>query len=80
MKKVMTGALIAAAVGIGGVGSASAAQPSQERNTRQDCRTYSSVNECGQPQLNEKQRACVTSAVKQGMTERRATVECRAFA
>ncbi|SFP80001.1 hypothetical protein SAMN04489713_117212 [Actinomadura madurae] len=80
MKKVMTGALIAAAVGIGGMGTASAAQPSHAQDTRQDCRTYSSVSQCGQPQLTEKQRACVTAAVQQGMTERRATVECRAFA
>ncbi|TDD73882.1 hypothetical protein E1293_30335 [Actinomadura darangshiensis] len=76
----MTGALAAAVVGIAGVGSAGAAQPSHQQNTRQDCRTYSSVSECGQPQLNEKQRNCVTSAVQQGMTERRATVECHAFA
>ncbi|WP_021597433.1 hypothetical protein [Actinomadura welshii] len=80
MKKVMTGVLIAAAVGIGGAGTASAAQPSQAQDARQDCRTYSSVSQCGQPQLTEKQRACVTAAVQQGMTERRATVECHAFA
>lgn len=80
MKRVMTGALIAAVVGIGGVGSATAAQPSHERTARQDCRTYSGVTECGQPQLNEKQRACVTTAVQRGMTERRAEVECHAFA
>ncbi|WP_067794748.1 hypothetical protein [Actinomadura formosensis] len=80
MKRVMTGALIAGFVGIAGVGSATAAQPSHEQNTRRDCRTYSSATECGQPQLNEKQRACVTSSVQQGMTERRAVVECKAFA
>jgi len=80
MKRVMTGVLIAAVVGIGGMGSAVAAQPSQEQGTRQDCRTYSSVKECGQPKLDEKQQACVTSAVQQGMTERRAAVECHAFA
>ncbi|XVQ12017.1 hypothetical protein ACQP1W_05390 [Spirillospora sp. CA-255316] len=74
----MTGVLIAAAVGIGGAGSA-AAQPSHEGSVRQDCRTYSSVTECGRPQLDQKQQACVTSAVKHGMTERRAVVECRAF-
>ncbi|SNS19930.1 hypothetical protein [Actinomadura mexicana] len=82
MKRVMTGALIAAVVGLGGVGGAAAAQASDpgDQNTRQDCRTYSSVKECGQPKLNDKQRACVTSAVQQGMTDRRATVECSAFA
>ncbi|MEU8121487.1 hypothetical protein AB0C21_22520 [Spirillospora sp. NPDC049024] len=82
MKRVMTGALIAAVVGIGGLGSAAAAQASHsgDQNTRQGCRTYSSVEQCGQPKLNEKQRACVDSAVQQGMTERRATVECHAFA
>ncbi|WP_433464726.1 hypothetical protein [Spirillospora sp. CA-128828] len=79
MKRVMTGALIAAVVGLGGAGAAAAAEPSHDQNTRQDCRTYSSVTKCGQVQLNEKQRACVTSAVQQGMTERRATVECSAF-
>lgn len=81
MKRVMTGALVAAALGIGGIGSATAAAPAEpERDARQDCRTYSSVTECGEPKLTEKQRACVDSAVRQGMTERRATVECRAFA
>lgn len=78
MKRVMTGVLIAAAVGLTGVGGAAAAQPSQE-TARQDCRTYSSVTECGQPRLTEKQQACVTAATQQGMTERRAVVECRAF-
>ncbi|MFI0484155.1 hypothetical protein [Actinomadura sp. 9N215] len=79
MKRVMTGALIVAVLGIGGLGSATAASSSGEQTTRQDCRTYSSATECGEPRLNEKQRACVTSAVQQGMTERRAEVECRAF-
>ncbi|TDB98107.1 hypothetical protein [Actinomadura sp. 7K534] len=79
MKKVMTGALIAAAVGFTGVGGATAAQGSQPEPARQDCRTYSSVTECGQPELTQKQQECVTAATQQGMTERRATVECRAF-
>jgi hypothetical protein len=81
MKRVMTGALIAAVVGVGGVGGGVAvAQASPDQSARQDCRTYSSTTECGQPKLNEKQQACVTAAVQQGMTERRATVECHAFA
>ena len=51
----------AAAVGFAGVGGATAAQSSQEP-TRQDCRTYSSVTDCGQPaELTEKQQACVTA-------------------
>ncbi|MGH3240972.1 MAG: hypothetical protein ACRDNL_11380 [Spirillospora sp.] len=76
----MTGVLVVAVLGIGGVGSATAASPSTDQKTRKDCRTYSSVTECGQQaRLTEKQRACVTTAVQQGMTERRATVECRAF-
>ncbi|MFB4305686.1 hypothetical protein [Actinomadura sp. GTD37] len=84
MKRVMTGALIAAVVGVGGVGAggaavAQASDPAQGQSTRQDCRTYSSVTECGQPKLTEKQRACVDSAVQQGMTDRRAVVECSAF-
>ncbi len=78
MKRVMVGALVTAAVGFAGVGGATAAQSSGEP-ARQDCRTYSSVTECGQPELTEKQRECVTAATRQGMTERRATVECRAF-
>ncbi|TDC93058.1 hypothetical protein [Actinomadura sp. 7K507] len=76
----MTGVLVAAAVGVTGVGGATAAQSSPHEPARQDCRTYSSVKECGQPKLNEKQQQCVTAATQQGMTERRATVECRAFA
>ncbi|WP_089324481.1 hypothetical protein [Actinomadura meyerae] len=78
----MTGALIAAVVGVGGVGGAAVAQASdsaQGTDTRQDCRTYSSVTECGQPKLTQKQQQCVDSAVQQGMTERRAVVECSAF-
>ncbi|MFG2017625.1 hypothetical protein [Actinomadura geliboluensis] len=82
MKRVMTGALIAAVVGVGGVGGAAAAQaadPAQGKDARQDCRTYSSVTECGQPKLTEKQQSCVKTSVQQGMTERRAVVECSAF-
>jgi len=79
MKKVMTGVLIAAAVGIGGTGAAAAQSVQQEGDVRQDCRTYSSVTECGTPRLDQKQQKCVTAAVEQGMTERRAAVECRAF-
>ncbi|MFI0370342.1 hypothetical protein ACH35V_20920 [Actinomadura sp. 1N219] len=75
----MTGALIVGVLGIGGVGGATAAWSSGDQTSRQDCRTYSSVGQCGEPRLDEKQRACVTSAVQQGMTERRAEVECRAF-
>ncbi|XRQ06190.1 hypothetical protein ACN3XK_58170 [Actinomadura welshii] len=79
MKRVMTGVLVAAAVGFTGVGGAAAAQPSQAP-APQDCRTYSSVTECGQPaELTEKQQECVTAATRQGMTERRAETECRAF-
>lgn len=80
MKRVMTGALIVAVLGIGGAASATAAAPSGHgQQPRQDCRTYSSVTQCGQPQLDQKQQACVTSAVQQGMTERRAVVECHTF-
>ncbi|MFI0405347.1 hypothetical protein [Actinomadura sp. 3N508] len=75
----MTGALIVAVLGIGGAGTATVASATGGEPTRQDCRTYSGVTQCGEPQLNEKQRACVTTAVQQGMTERRAEVECRAF-
>src|SRR5690606_42059988 len=79
MKRVLVGALIAAAAGAAGVGGATAAQSSDEP-ARQDCRTYSSVTDCGGPvKLTEKQQACVTAATRQGMTERRAEVECRAF-
>ena len=78
MKRAVTGVLIAAAVGVAGVGGATAAQ-SSDQPARQDCRTYSSVKECGRPKLTEKQRQCVTAATRHGMTDRRATVECRAF-
>jgi hypothetical protein len=83
MQRVITGALIVAVHGIGGVGGAIAAAPSDEGqgtrqdSTRQDCRTYSGVTRCGEQQLTEKQRACVTAAVQEGMTERRAVVECQ---
>lgn len=80
MKRVMIGGLLIAVLGIGGAASATAAQPSGDQGTRQDCRTYSSVTDCGKPKLTEKQQACVNSAVQQGMTERRAVVECHAFA
>ncbi|WP_067454691.1 hypothetical protein [Actinomadura macra] len=79
MKKVMTGVMIVAAVAMGGAGSVAAAQSPPEQGARQDCRTYSSTTECGKVQLNDKQRACVTSAVQLGMTERRAEVECVTF-
>ncbi|MFD0685646.1 hypothetical protein [Actinomadura fibrosa] len=77
MKKVITATAIAAAAALGGVGSASAAQPTH--SARQDCRTYSSTRVCGQPKLNDKQRACATKMVQQGMTQRRAEVECLTF-
>ncbi|MDX6740367.1 hypothetical protein [Actinocorallia sp. A-T 12471] len=44
-----------------------------------DCRTYSSVSVCGELTLDATQQQCVTNAVGQGMTERRAEVECTAF-
>ncbi|QFG23883.1 hypothetical protein [Actinomadura sp. WMMB 499] len=76
----MTGALVAAAMVAAGVvsGTAAAAQPQQQTQQTRDCRTYASTTVCGDLQLNEKQRACVTSSVQLGMTERRAEVECRA--
>ncbi|MDL4820912.1 hypothetical protein [Actinomadura opuntiae] len=80
MKRVMTATLLAAAVVVGGVGTASAAQPSRsDRQTQQGCRTYSSVKECGKLDLNAKQRACEAKYVKLGMTQSRAEVECHAF-
>ncbi|TDD94474.1 hypothetical protein [Actinomadura rubrisoli] len=77
MKRVITAAMIAVVAAAGGVGSASAAQSSH--GDRQDCRTYSSTTVCGKPKLTEKQRACATSMVQQGMTQRRAEVECLTF-
>ncbi|GII53554.1 hypothetical protein Pth03_19430 [Planotetraspora thailandica] len=44
-----------------------------------DCRTYSSVTVCGPLSLSPKQQACVTESVRQGLTYRRAEVECYAF-
>lgn len=76
MKKVMAGTLIAMVAVVGAAGSA-AAQP--DRGGRQDCRTYSSVKVCGTVQLNAEQQACARAMVQQGMTFRRAEVECLAF-
>ncbi|MBE1531562.1 hypothetical protein [Actinomadura algeriensis] len=77
----MTGALVAAMVAAGGIGgTAAAAEPQrQAQQQTEDCRTYSGTTRCGDLRLNEKQRACVTSSVQLGMTERRAEVECDAF-
>ncbi|GAB2853536.1 hypothetical protein GCM10022221_61280 [Actinocorallia aurea] len=44
-----------------------------------DCRTYSSISVCGEVKLDAQQSKCVKAAVDQGMTERRAEVECTAF-
>ncbi|RSN42457.1 MULTISPECIES: hypothetical protein [Actinomadura] len=79
MKRVMTGALIAAVAAAGGIGGTAAAAEPQPRQQTQDCRTYSSTTRCGDVRLDEKQRACVSSSVRLGMTERRAEVECQAF-
>lgn len=83
MKRVMTGVMVAAAVAAGGVSAtaatAGAAEPQPQSQSRQDCRTYSGVTRCGDLRLDDKQRACVTSSVQLGMTERRAEVECQAF-
>jgi hypothetical protein len=84
MKRVITASLLAMAVVVGGVGTASAAQPSRTdqkapASTQQGCRTYSSVKECGKLSLNAKQRACEAKYVKLGMTQSRAEVECHAF-
>ena len=79
MKRVMTGALVAAMVAAGGIsGTAAAAQPQQAQQQPRDCRTYSGTTECGDLRLDDEQRACVTSGVRLGMTERRAEVECKA--
>ncbi|MBT2210375.1 MULTISPECIES: hypothetical protein [Actinomadura] len=85
MKRVITAAVIAIAatgVGAGAAGAAQTSQPSrptQPSQQRQDCRTYSSTTVCGKVQLDQKQQACATSMVQQGMTQRRAEVECHAF-
>jgi hypothetical protein len=44
-----------------------------------DCRTYSSVTVCGELTLSEREQGCVRQAVAQGLTARRAEVECYAF-
>jgi hypothetical protein len=80
MKRVITASLLAMAVVVGGLGTASAAQPTgSDQRTQQGCRTYSSVKECGKIDLNAKQRACEAKYVKLGMTQSRAEVECHAF-
>ncbi|MFC6084415.1 hypothetical protein [Sphaerisporangium aureirubrum] len=44
-----------------------------------DCRTYSSVTVCGELALSAREQGCVRLAVAQGLTARRAEVECYAF-
>lgn len=44
-----------------------------------DCRTYSGISVCGELKLSARERACVRSSVRDGITHRRAEVECYAF-
>jgi hypothetical protein len=44
-----------------------------------DCRTYSSVSVCGELTLSPREQACVNASVGEGLTYRRAEVECYAF-
>lgn len=44
-----------------------------------DCRTYSGITVCGELKLSAREQACVRDAVRDGMTHRRAEVECYAF-
>jgi len=48
-------------------------------NPSLDCRTYSSITVCGELKLTPEERRCVREAVRQGMSCRRAEVECYAF-
>ncbi|ADG87032.1 hypothetical protein TBS_21140 [Thermobispora bispora] len=48
-------------------------------NPSLDCRTYSSITVCGELKLTPEERQCVREAVRQGMSYRRAEVECYAF-
>lgn len=67
----------AAALALTGFAAAPAASASTAQQA--DCRTYSSVSVCGEVNLTQQQSQCVTASVGQGMTERRAEVECSAF-
>ncbi|ROO84312.1 hypothetical protein EDD29_1832 [Actinocorallia herbida] len=67
----------AATLALSGFAAVPAANAATARQA--DCRTYSSVSVCGTVQLDAQQSKCVNTSVAQGMTERRAEVECTAF-
>ena len=69
---IAASALALAATGFGGA----ALLPSATAAPAKDCRTYSSATVCGELSLSPAQNTCVTRSVEQGMTERRAEVEC----
>ncbi|MFC4584532.1 hypothetical protein [Sphaerisporangium corydalis] len=50
-----------------------------EADATLDCRTYSGVSVCGVLNLSETQKRCAEDSVAQGLTYRRAEVECYAF-
>ncbi|MEV7964377.1 hypothetical protein AB0O34_00120 [Sphaerisporangium sp. NPDC088356] len=45
-----------------------------------DCRTYSGITVCGKLKLSKAERRCVIISMKDGLSRRRAEVECYAFA
>ncbi|MEU8266345.1 hypothetical protein AB0B89_04195 [Sphaerisporangium sp. NPDC049002] len=46
-----------------------------------DCRTYSGITVCGKLKLSRRERRCVVRSVRdEGLSRRRAEVECYAFA
>ncbi|GAA3826321.1 hypothetical protein GCM10022226_53830 [Sphaerisporangium flaviroseum] len=49
------------------------------RNIYLDCRTYSGISVCGRLVLTKRERRCVTRLVREGLSRRRAEVECYAF-
>jgi hypothetical protein len=49
-----------------------------KRNSSLDCRTYSGVTVCGELLLSDTERACIDKKTKQGLSYRRAEVECYA--
>ncbi|MEU5883586.1 hypothetical protein [Spirillospora sp. NPDC047279] len=75
MTKLIAAGVAGVATAFGAV-AAAPAQAAPPQRVTVDCRTYSGVEVCGGLTLDAKQKQCVRQAVDQGMSERRAEVEC----
>ncbi|MCW2878684.1 MAG: hypothetical protein JWQ95_2784 [Sphaerisporangium sp.] len=49
-------------------------------NPNLDCRTYSGITVCGTLKLSRRERLCVKHLAQDGLSRRRAEVECYVFA